>query len=128
MKIALDTNRYSDLCRGDEALAALVARAHSVWLPFVVVGELRAGFAVGARARANERTLQRFLAKPNVDVLLATEATTHHYATLFAQLRSQGTPVPGNDIWIAALALEHDLALVTRDHHFAHIPQLLRID
>jgi len=128
VKIALDTNRYTDLCRGDETLTALVARAHAVLLPFVVVGELRAGFGGGARARANERTLQRFLAKPRVDVLLATESTTHHYATLYGQLRTQGTPIPTNDLWIAALALENDLALVTRDGHFAHIPQLVRID
>lgn len=127
MKIALDTNCYSDLCRGDAGLAAVVATAQTVYLPIVVVGELRAGFASGIRARSNERTLQRFLAKPGVDILFATEATTHHYATLFVQLRAQGTPIPANDLWIAALALENGLALVTRDEHFASIPQLLRI-
>lgn len=127
MRIALDTNRYADLCRGDLSTASVVAAADAVCLPFVVVGELRAGFGVGARARGNERTLQRFLAKPRVDVLFATEATTHHYAALFGQLRTQGTPIPTNDIWIAALALENGLALVTRDTHFDHIPQLVRV-
>ncbi len=127
MRVALDTNRYTDLCRGDSAVASVVATADAVFLPFVVVGELRAGFGAGARARANERTLQRFLAKPRVDVLLATEATTHHYAALFVQLRTQGTPIPTNDVWIAALALENGLALVTRDAHFDHIPQLVRV-
>ena len=127
MRVALDTNRYTDLCRGEPAVVEVVATADAVFLPFVVVGELRAGFGVGARARGNERTLQRFLAKPRVDVLFATEATTHHYAALFGQLRAQGTPIPTNDVWIAALALEHGLALSTRDGHFDHIPQLVRV-
>ncbi|MFY9344153.1 MAG: type II toxin-antitoxin system VapC family toxin [Planctomycetota bacterium] len=128
MRIALDTNRYSDLCRGDEALEAVVARAEAVFLPFVVLAELRAGFGLGTKARWNERTLQRFLAKPRVDALLASEQTTHHYAAIFGQLRKQGTPIPTNDLWIAAIAVEHGLALVTRDEHFAHIPQLVCID
>lgn len=127
MRIALDTNRYTDLCRGDRSITDLLLKAQAVYLPFVVVGELRAGFGAGTRTRSNERTLQRFLAKPGVDILFASEATTHQYANLFLQLRSQGTPVPSNDLWIAALALEHDLALATRDEHFRHIPQLLRV-
>jgi len=128
VKLALDTNRYSDLCRGDDAVTAIVARADIVLLPFIVMGELRAGFGSGARAKANERTLQRFLAKPRVDVLFATEATTHHYASLFGQLRAQGTPIPTNDLWIAALALEHGLCLYSRDRHFAQIPQIDLLD
>lgn len=124
MRLALDTNRYADLCRGESAIADVVARAAAVFLPFVVLAELRAGFGVGARTRANERTLQRFLAKPGVDILLPTEATTHHYASLYGQLRAQGTPIPTNDLWIAALVLEHGLVLCSRDRHFAHLPQL----
>ncbi|MBL8753491.1 MAG: PIN domain-containing protein, partial [Planctomycetes bacterium] len=81
----------------------------------------------GTRARANERTLQRFLAKPNVDILFASETTTHHYASLYTQLRNQGTPIPTNDLWIAALVVEHGLALVSSDSHFAHLPQLERV-
>lgn len=124
MKVALDTNRYVDLCRGDAEVIARVARATLVFLPFVVLGELRAGFAMGTKARTNERVLQRFLAKPGVEVLFASEATTHHYAALYGQLRARGTPVPTNDLWIAALALEHGLRLYTRDRHFGSIPQL----
>lgn len=127
MRLSLDTNRYSDLCRGDSTIIDLVARAEAVFLPFIVIGELRSGFGAGTRARANERTLQRFLAKPGVDLLLATEATTHHYAMLHNQLRSQGTPIPTNDLWIAAITLEHGLALATRDQHFECIPQLVRV-
>ena len=127
MRLALDTNRYVDLLRGDEEVAARVIRADAVFLPFVVLGELRAGFSAGARARGNERALQRFLAKPSVDVLLASEATTMHYASLYRQLREQGTPVPTNDLWIAALVVEHRLTLYSRDAHFDHLPQLDRL-
>lgn len=125
MRLALDTNRCVDLFRGDADVARAVAEAHAVYLPFVVVGELRAGFAAGRRAAENERVLARLLDKPGVDVLYAGEATTRTYASLYRQLRTQGTPIPTNDLWIAALVVEHGLALSSRDGHFAKLPQLL---
>jgi len=70
--------------------------------------------------------LNRLLAKPTVDVLLATRETAEHYARLFVQLKRAGTSVPDNDLWIAALVLEHNLFLITRDQHFERIPQLMR--
>ena len=124
VKLALDTNRYVDLMRGDAEVRALVEGARTALVPFVVLAELRAGFAVGAQGRANERFLQRFLAKPGVEVVYATDATTHHYAALYRQLRQQGTPVPTNDLWIAALVTEHGARLCTRDAHFGHFAQL----
>ena len=124
MKLALDTNRYVDLIRGDAEVQALVEGARTALVPFVVLAELRAGFAVGAQGRANERFLQRFLAKAGVEVVYATDATTHHYAALYRQLRQQGTPVPTNDLWIAALVTEHGARLCTRDAHFGHFAQL----
>jgi tRNA(fMet)-specific endonuclease VapC len=124
VKLALDTNRYVDLMRGDADVRALVEGARKVLVPFVVVAELRAGFAVGARGRANERFLQRFLGKAGVEVVYATDATTHHYGALYRQLRQQGTPVPTNDLWIAALVTEHGARLCTRDAHFEHLAQL----
>ena len=124
MKLALDTNRYVELMRGDGETQTLLESARTVLLPFVVLAELRAGFAVGAQGRANERFLQRFLAKPGVELAYATDATTHHYATLYRQLRQQGTPIPTNDLWIAALVTEHGASLCTRDAHFQHLAQL----
>jgi tRNA(fMet)-specific endonuclease VapC len=126
MRIALDTNRYVDLCKGLESTARLVATAEEVYLPFVVVAELRAGFALGRRATENERVLRRFLMKAGVHVLFADEQTTHHYAAVLRQLRLQGTPIPANDIWICALVLQHNLVLRARDRHFDHVPQLVR--
>ena len=128
MRLALDTNRYVDLCRGNPRVVELVEAADSIWLPFVVVGELRAGFATGSQGPRNEAVLRRFLLKPGVGVLYADEQTTYHYASVYRQLRKQGTPIPTNDMWIAALVLQHSLSLCDRDRHFDVLPQLLRVE
>jgi tRNA(fMet)-specific endonuclease VapC len=127
MRLALDTNRYTDLCRGEQSVIDKVEQADEVWLPFIVVGELRAGFAVGSQGTRNEATLRRFLLKPGVGILYADGQTTHHYANIYRQLRSQGTPIPTNDMWIAALVLQHSLALCARDAHFDALAQIVRI-
>lgn len=127
MRVALDTNRYVDFCRGDTEAVAVVQRAHQLFVPFIVLGELRAGFLCGSRNRQNERTLTRFLNSRRVTVLHSDEQTPFHYARLFLQLREQGTPIPTNDIWIAALVVQHDLTLFARDKHFDHLSQLARI-
>jgi tRNA(fMet)-specific endonuclease VapC len=126
VRLALDANRYVDLCRGADETVRLVSTAEAVFVPFVVLAELRAGFALGRRGAENERILRRFLAQAGVDVLYADEGTTHHYASVFRQLRTQGTPIPTNDMWIAALCLQHGLELHDRDRHFDHLPQLSR--
>jgi len=127
VKLALDTNCYTDLCRGDVSVVEMVELADEVWLPFIVLGELRAGFAVGNQGPRNEAVLRRFLLKSAVSVLYADEQTTHHYAAIYRQLRKQGTPIPTNDMWIAALVLQHSLVLFARDTHFDVLPQLTRV-
>lgn len=126
MRLLLDTNRYTDFCKAVPEAVAPVTAAELVFLPFVALAELRGGFQTGTLARENERTLARFLASDRVSVLYPDETTTQVYAGLFAQLRRQGTPIPTNDIWIAALALQHNLALLSRDAHFDNLPQLRR--
>lgn len=127
MRLALDTNRYTDLCRGDVSVVETIELADEVWLPFIVLGELRAGFAVGNQGPRNEAVLRRFLLGSGVRVLYADEQTTHHYAAVYRQLRQQGTPIPTNDMWIAALVLQHSLTLYDRDAHFDHLAQLTRV-
>jgi tRNA(fMet)-specific endonuclease VapC len=127
MRLALDTNRYVDFCRDVNGVAETLETAEAIYLPFPVLAELRAGFAVGSHGPENERTLRLFLMQTGVSVLFADEQTTHQYASVFRQLRSQGTPIPTNDIWIAALVLQHDLALYARDRHFDHLPQLVMV-
>lgn len=127
MKIAVDTNRYTDFSRGNPSVVRTLEMAEEVWLPFIVIGELRAGFAFGTKGPHNEAFLLRFLLKPLVSVLFADEQTTHHYAAVYRQLRKQGTPIPTNDMWIAALVLQHSLSLCARDAHFDALPQLTRV-
>ena len=127
MKVALDTNRYVDLCKGVDETVMLLEEAEAVILPFVVLGELRAGFAHGRRQAENEQILRRFLLKDGVQVIFADDQTTHHYAAVFRQLRKQGTPIPTNDMWLAAIVLQHNLVLHDRDKHFDRLPQLVRV-
>ena len=127
MRVALDTNRYVDLCKGVESTVEALETADIVLLPFVVLAELRAGFLLGRRQVENERALNAFLLKDGVEVLFADDQTTHHYASVYRQLRKHGTPIPTNDMWLAALVLQHNLALHARDKHFEHLPQLVRV-
>ena len=126
MRVALDTNRLTDLFQGDAALAERLGMCDEVWIPLVVLAEIKAGFLGGTERHRNEILLRKLLSKTTVGVLLPDRETAEHYARLFVQLKRAGTPVPDNDLWIAALALQHDLLLITRDKHFKSIPQLLR--
>lgn len=125
MRVVLDTNRLTDLFQGDTELAERLGNCDEVWIPLVVLAEIKAGFCGGSQQHGNEILLRKFLAKPTVGVLLPGRETAEQYARLFVQLKRAGSPVPDNDLWIAALALEHDLTLITRDRHFKRVPQLL---
>ena len=127
MRVALDTNRYVDLCKGVVATVELLAAAERVLIPFVVIAELRAGFAVGRHSSENETVLRRFLSKEGVRILYADDRTVQHYAAVYRQLRRQGTPIPTHDLWIAALVLQHDLVLHSRDRHFDQLQQISRV-
>ena len=128
MRILLDTNRYCDFAVGDKGVLRVLQRAECVALPFVSLAELRAGFAAGAMQRENERILSTFLARERVSVLYPDEGTVRQYAAVYAQLRAQGSPIPTNDLWIAALAIQHDLPLLSRDRHFRKLAQLTLVD
>lgn len=127
LRLALDANRYVDFCRGVAATIDLVRRAQLVILPFVVLAELRAGFRGGSKTRRNEQQLASFVREYRVSLLFADGATTHVYADLAVQLRTAGTPIPTNDVWIAAIVLQHGLILHSRDKHFDYLPQVPRI-
>ena len=127
MRVALDTNRYVDLSKGVDQTIEILEQADEILMPFVVLGELRAVFAHGRRQAENERVLRQFLLKDGVRVVFADDQTTHHYASVFRQLRKQGTPIPTNDMWNAALVLQHNLVLHARDKHFDHLPQIILV-
>jgi len=127
MIIAIDTNRYRDFCEGKDDAVERFRRATRICVPFPVLAELRAGFECGTLAKRNEAFLSTFLNSPRVTCLFADEQTAFHYARIFRQLREQGTPIPTNDIWIAALVVQHNLLLYSRDKHFDVLPQLARL-
>lgn len=126
MNVALDTNAYSDFMRGDAARVQIVRSARHIYLPLMVLAELRAGFAAGNQESANTANLQRFLGSPRVAILLPDEQTTHHYAHIYLMLRKRGLAIPINDLWIAALVIQHNLVLCTSDSHFQHLPQVVK--
>jgi tRNA(fMet)-specific endonuclease VapC len=126
VRVALDTNRLTDLFQGDAQLAERLGECDEVWLPLMVLAEIQAGFYGGSQQHRNEILLRSFLVQPTVRILLPARDTAEHYARLFVQLKRAGTPIPDNDLWIAALVLQHDLVLITRDRHFERVPQLLR--
>lgn len=127
LRVAIDTNRYVDLRKAQAETIALLEQAEMIALPFIVLAELRSGFALGQQEVKNESLLRTFLLKNNVRVLFPDDQTTQHYSNLFRQLRRQATPIPTNDLWIAALVLQHNLVLHSRDSHFDHLPQIARV-
>ena len=125
MNVTLDTSAYSQMRRGNQAILDVVRRAETIALSAIVLGELHGGFRAGNRCAENIAQLAQFLSKPSVRVLNITEETALRYAEIDVYLRKRGRPIPRNDVWIAAVALEHGLQLVTLDAHFREIPLLL---
>ena len=124
MKLLLDTNAYTGLMRGSEAIAGRVRRAERVLLSSIVVGELLYGFRNGARFEANRAQLDGFLANRFVSFVPVTMTTAERFSLIAAALKRKGTPIPSNDIWIAAHALETGADLISFDKHFSSIDGL----
>jgi len=127
-KILLDTNAFSAFRGGDKAILSALASADVVYLSIFVIGELLAGFAGGKRNRENRAQLDEFKSKSTVKVLAATEETANIFASIKNTLKQAGRPIPINDIWIAAHALETGAAVVTLDKHFNAIDGLRIVD
>jgi predicted nucleic acid-binding protein len=102
----------------------LLRTAHEIHLPLIVLAELLAGFAAGSRAQKNGEELARFMASPRVHLMKPDEKTARHYADVFVALRKLGIPIPTNDLWIAALARQHRLPLLSFDAHFGAVQGL----
>lgn len=124
MRFCLDTSAYSHFKRGDPGVVDLIDRADWLGVPVVVLGELAVGFRHGARRAANEAELDRFLANPAVEVLPVGEDVVPLYADIVSDLRNAGTPLPANDIWIAAVAARHGATVLTYDAHFGSIARV----
>lgn len=124
MKIIIDTSAYSNFNRGDINLRKWFITSNELLIPIIVIGELKAGFKAGNKSIDNDSILQRFIDSSNVNVINLSDSTTNHYAEIFIGLRKLGKPIGTNDMWIAALSLEHKAPLLTSDTHFKHIKNL----
>jgi predicted nucleic acid-binding protein len=122
--LSLDTNAYTAFKRGDGDVLATLRQASQILVSVTVLGELLAGFAAGNREAENREELSRFLASPRVQVTPSSAATADLYALVYAALRRKGAPIPTNDLWIAASALERGAALLSFDAHFNQIDGL----
>jgi tRNA(fMet)-specific endonuclease VapC len=122
--LVLDTNAYVRYLAGDEKVLEALGRAERVFMSVFVLGELFAGFGAGGREKQNRSILDRFLAKPGVTVLEAARETAEYFGLIKTALKKAGRPIPLNDVWIAAQALETASVLVTYDSHFAGVPGL----
>jgi tRNA(fMet)-specific endonuclease VapC len=127
MKICLDTCAYSGLAIQRAEIVRCVDDAETVFMPSVVIGELFAGFYLGGHEKQNCRELEAFLDLPGVQVVNVDFSIADRYGMLFKLLRKKGTPIPTNDIWIAASALETGSRLITYDAHFDCIPGLVTV-
>lgn len=124
MKIALDTNAYSALMRGHRDVAALIRRSESVLVPTIVAGELLYGFRLGSKFEENAARFEAFLEAPSVDLLPLSLTTADRFGRIAARLRNKGRPIPTNDIWIAAQAMETGVELLSSDVYFGEVDGL----
>ena len=127
LRVLLDSNAYVQLMRGSEKVAGIVRGAEEVLLSTVVLGELMYGFRHGSRYERNARALRAFLDNPYVTVVPVEETTADRYSRIAAALRAKGRPIPTNDIWIAAHAMQTGADLVSADRHFEHVEGIVRV-
>jgi tRNA(fMet)-specific endonuclease VapC len=124
MKLLLDTSAYVGFKMGLREIVDFLMEAQLLLFPPIVLGELLFGFRLGTRFQKNMEELRQFINQEFVEVILLGEITADRYSRIAEQLKRQGTPLPSNDIWIAAQAMEHGAELVTMDHHFEKISGL----
>lgn len=121
-KVLLDTNIISALLKGEPGIADKIDSTKSVFIPVIALGELYYGASYSKHVNKNTRNAQKIA--QSYPLLLVDEETAVKYGSIKAALRKKGTPIPENDIWIAAIALQHDLTVITRDKHFKEVDGL----
>ena len=125
-KILIDTNIYSLAMKGDAGVINALRKMDVIGFSAISIGELFSGFKGGNRESENKEELNLFLDSPRVVVHPVDEGTAEFYASILNNLRRAGTPIPTNDIWIAAIAFQHGYQLFSKDNHFTLIPGLTR--
>ena len=123
-RVCLDTSAYSNWKRGHEKVADLIDQAEWIGVPCIVLGELYAGFEAGSQAERNGSELEEFLASPVVHELAVDHEVARIFGSIVADLRRRGTPLPVNDIWIAATCARAGATLLTFDTHFRSLGRI----
>ncbi|MBW2367642.1 MAG: type II toxin-antitoxin system VapC family toxin [Deltaproteobacteria bacterium] len=126
-RLLIDTNIYSHALRGTPDVLETLRKATEIAISAISIGELLSGFKKGARELQNREELDEFLDSPRVRIHYIDENTADFYAEIVSSLRKNGTPIPTNDIWIAATALQHGLKLFSKDHHFRNVTGIIHI-
>ena len=124
MRLCLDTSAYSHFKRGDVQVVELIDRTDWLGVPVIVLGELAVGFRQGTRLDEYQAELNEFMANPAIQVLSVDEDMVGIYADIVLDLKKAGTPLPANDIWIAAIAVRHGATVLTYDRHFRSIARV----
>ena len=121
----MDTSAYAAFLRGSPGVKEAVQQADEIVFNPVVLGELIAGFLMGRNEKRNRAILKDFLSSPRVIIAEIDEETSERYAVIVHSLRMRGTPIPTNDLWIAASAMQHGLEVLTTDKHYLEVPQII---
>jgi len=125
MKLVLDTNIYSDYAEGLPAIVEFLAtHGDEIFLPSIVLGELSYGFMKGSRQRFNEKKLQEFIRKLQIEIIDVNHNVARKYGIIYLSLVKKGNKIPINDVWIAACCMETGGTLVTKDRHFQQVDQI----
>lgn len=122
----LDTNALSAFVDGDARVGAVLRAQQRAAIPVIVLGEFRYGIAGSRHRKTYEAWLEQHLRA--FDILDVSAETTPYYASLRTKIKALGRPIPANDAWIAAIAIQHALPILSRDHHFDALPDVRRID
>ena len=124
-RVMMDTSAYAAFLRGNPGVMEAVQEADGIVLNPVVLGELLGGFLMGRNEKKNRAILRDFLNSPRVVMVEMDEETSERYAVILQSLRLRGTPIPTNDVWIAASAMQHGLKVLSTDKHYLEVAQIL---
>jgi len=124
-KIMMDTSAYVAFLRGNPGVKEVVQQADEIIFNPIVLGELKAGLLIGRNEKRNRAILKDFLSSPRVNIAEIDAETSDRYAVIVQSLRLKGTPIPTNDLWVAASAMQHGLMVLTTDKHYLEVPQII---
>ncbi len=123
--VLIDTNAYASFKRGDSSILEIIQCAEIIAMSPIVIGELLSGFEWGNKTKKNRDELHKFLASARIKIFPLTSDTANFYSQIYFTLRKKGKPIPSNDLWIAAQALENGCVLCSHDKHFNAVDGLI---